>query len=1073
MHVSLWRQTFLRKACNFMKVQKPDKNIHFPSVEAEILEKWEKENTFQESVSSRPKNNHYNFYDGPPFATGLPHFGHFIPSSIKDAFSRYFTMKGYRVERRFGWDCHGVPVELLVQKELNLQGKKDIEDYGIAKFNAACRSVVLRYTNEWREYMKKLGRFVDMDNAYRTMDPPFMESVWFVLKQLWDKNLVYEGKFVVSYSCALGTTLSNFEASLDYRDVQDPSLTIKFKLHDQHFGRSLLVWTTTPWTLVANCAIAVNPHELYVHVLDQKSNEEFYLLKSRLDAYWKERTSYTIIREFLGSELEGCSYEPLFNEWALDVNENGFKIYCADFVLTDTGTGAVHMAPAFGEDDFKIAQKVNLPIIDHLDANGHFLEKNPSEVVGLFFKDGDKLIIANLKKRGLVFAHDTFVHSYPHCYRSGTPLIYRAMPSWFVKVEENRELFLKMNEQIHWVPEHVQTGRFGKWLENARDWNIARSRYWGNPIPIWKNDQTGEMICFGSIAELQKYTSKKITDLHLEFIDDIEIPSEKYPGTTLKRIPFVLDCWFESGSMPYAQLHYPFENKENFDFLFPADFICEGLDQTRGWFYTLTVLAALLFQKPAFKNVVVNGLALAEDGRKMSKSLKNYPDPMHTLNEFGADSVRLFLLSSTATAGDEVRFSIDGVKESTRRVLIPLWNAYSFFATYASIDQFDPEDFSTKLSDKPLKEFIKDHQLHELDQWILLKLNETIRTIDQAIQIYHIAKAVPILTEFLDDLNNWYIRRSRRRFWNGEKVAYFVLFKVLISISKLLAPFAPFSAEYFFQRLLLTTELKKVKSVHLTFADNYCDLSEDENQLLDNVATARRVVELGRNIRVAHKIKNRQPLAKITIGVLNAQLAKQISSMKHVICDELNVKDVVISTNPESLANIIVKPNFKVLGRVLGDKIKLLQEKLNHLTLEQKLDALQKKPISVDEFTLTSDQLLVELRSGGHDLIATTPDFVASLDPVLTDALKMEGISRELVSIIQKTRKSANFNVEDRIDLKLVTSERLRAAIETNIEYIEDETLSRLVSTLVDPDYETQFDCEGELVTLSCKRQNV
>jgi len=1057
----------------FMKVQSPDKNLHFPSLEKEILNKWKSENTFQESVQSRPADNKYNFYDGPPFATGLPHFGHFVPGSIKDAFPRYFTMKGHRVERRFGWDCHGVPVELLVQKELGLNGKADIEEFGIDKFNEACRASVLRYTSEWREYMLRLGRWVDMDNEYRTMDMPFMESVWSVVKNLWNQKLIYEGKFVVSYSIALGTTLSNFEASLDYRDVQDPSLTVKCKLLGEHFGKSLLVWTTTPWTLPANLAIAVNPNEIYVHIEDYRTHEQYYILKDRLDSYWKDETTYTIIREFLGSELDGCSYEPFFDSWLSDTNEKCFKVYSTDYVLTDTGTGAVHTAPAFGEDDFKLAQRVGLPILDHLDTNGKYLEKNISSVIGLSFKEGDKLLIADLKKRGFVFLHETMMHSYPHCYRSGLPLMYRAVPSWFVKVEQSRERLQKVNSQIHWVPEHIQNGRFGKWLDNARDWNIARSRYWGNPIPIWKNETTGETICIGSAAELQQYTSKKITDLHMEYIDDILIPSIQYPGTLLKRVPFVLDCWFESGSMPYAQSHYPFEHQDNFQSIFPADFICEGLDQTRGWFYTMTLLSTLMFDKPAFKNVVVNGLVLAEDGRKMSKSLKNYPDPMKTLDEFGADAVRLFLLGSPATTGDEVRFSLEGVRESTRRLLLPLWNAYSFFATYASLDGFDPEkDLFEGKHHSSLDKIDGTPSLNELDIWILLRLNESIKAIDVEMSRYHIAKTVPIIVELLDDLNNWYIRRSRRRFWSGEKSAYSSLFQVLVGISKILAPFAPFSAEYFFQKCSLTTELKKVKSVHLAFMDKYREISEDENQLLVNINLVRRVVELGRHIRVSHKIKNRQPLSKITVAVLDESLQSRILSFKSVICEELNVKDVVVTTNPEKLANILVKPNFKVLGKTLGDKIKVLQSKLKNISQEQKLMALQKQSITLDEFHLSAEHLIVELRPSGDDLVATTPEFVASLNPTITTELKMEGVARELVSLIQKSRKAANFNVEDRIILCLKTDKILYNAIMLNKEYIEDETLSILVEEIQNPEFSTEVLCENESIIISCRRQS-
>lgn len=1041
-----------------MQVEKPPKNIDFPTLEKEILEKWESEKTFQKSIADRDPTNRYNFYDGPPFATGLPHFGHFVPGSIKDAFPRYFTMKGKRVERKFGWDCHGVPVELLVQKELGLNGKQDIEKYGIAKFNQACRESVTRYTKEWRTYIKRLGRWVDMDNEYRTMDMPFMESVWNVVKQLWDKGLVYEGQFVVSYSTALATTLSNFEASLDYRDTQDPSLTIKARLKGSHAGKSLLVWTTTPWTLPANLGIAIDPAGTYAEVLAKDTKEIFYLLKDRAPAFWSDADQYTITRTFLGQELHGCEYEPFFSEFTNQSSENAFRVLATDYVLADTGTGAVHIAPAFGEDDFNAAKKYNLPILDHLDSNGKFLPGNPADLVGLDFKSGDKIVIQHLKKQGLVFKHETLVHSYPFCYRSGVPLMYRAVPSWFVKIQENRDLLLSINEKINWVPEHIKHGRFGKWLENARDWNIGRSRYWGNPIPIWKNDDTKECVCIGSIAELQKHTDKKITDLHMEFIDDIVIPSEKFPGTVLTRVPFVLDCWFESGSMPYAQHHYPFERKDEFESLFPADFICEGLDQTRGWFYTLTLLSTLLHGKPAFSNAVVNGLILAEDGRKMSKSLKNFPDPMATLDEFGADSVRLFLLSSPATAAEEARFSVEGVKEATRKILLPLWNAYSFFATYASIDQWSPENDFCQSQD-------------QLDRWILLRLNELVAGVDTSMSSYHIAKVIPSITLFLDDLNNWYIRRSRRRFWNGDKQAYSTLYSVLVTTTQLLAPFAPFTAEFFFQKLALTQKWRDAGSVHLTLLPAAQKISAQEMQLLEEVAVVRRVVELGRNIRVAHKLKNRQPLLQLDVGVLSQKQSETILKLKDVICEELNVKSVQVTNDPGSLATIFVKPNFKVLGKSLGDKIKHLQTLLQNIPQTEALKALQKQPIQVGEFHLTADQLLVELRPSGHHLVACDAELVCSLDPTLTDELKMEGTARELVSLIQRARKSADFNVEDRICLQIFSSHQLALAIEKNKQYIEEETLSSIVDALPKTaEYTCQVVCDGEKVELFLTR---
>ncbi len=1020
-----------------MQVEKPAKSIDFPKIEHEILKKWDEENTFQKSISQRSAHKKYNFYDGPPFATGLPHFGHFVPNSIKDAFPRYFTMKGYQVERRFGWDCHGVPVELLVQEKLGLKGKLEIESYGIAKFNQACRASVLRYTQQWRNYIRRLGRWVDMENEYRTMDLPFMESVWGVLKRLWEKNLVYEDKCVLSYSTALGTTLSNFEASLNYRNIQDPSLTIKVSLlGDTHVQKKLLVWTTTPWTLPANVAIAIDPALVYAEVFDLPTQETYYLAKNRIPAYWPHPNSFQLVREFLGSELENVAYTPLFDSWTSVANENSFRIYAADYILKDVGTGAVHTAPAFGEDDFQTAKKYGLPLIDHLDSNGKYQCGNLPELVGLHFKEGDKIIIAELKKRKTVFSHETLWHSYPHCYRSGSPLMYRAVPSWFVRVEAHKELFQKTNTQIHWVPDHLKTGRFGKWLENARDWNIGRSRYWGNPLPLWKNDDTQEELCLGSRDELEKYTHHKPNDLHMEFLDNLLIPSQKHPGTFLKRVPFVLDCWFESGSMPYAaqgllKNDSPPQN-------FPADFICEGLDQTRGWFYTLHLLSSLLFQQPAFQHVVVNGLVLAEDGRKMSKSLKNYPDPMETLETFGADSVRLFLLSSPATTAEEVRFSIEGVKESTRRILLPLWNAYAFFATYAHVDKWDPEIHFQ-------------NSTHLLDRWILLQSNELIKKVDNAMTSYEIAKVAPALIDFFDHLNNWYIRQCRRRFWESDFQAYSTLYTVLLHATKILAPFAPFAAEYFFGKLALTSQTSE-ESVHLSFLPTSQELTAQDREILEEVALSRQVVDLGRTIRVNHKIKNRQPLQKLTVGVLSSRLGEKILKHQKIICQELNIKQLYVSLEPSQLANIFVKPNFKKLGKTLGPRLKELQHLLADLSQSDALKALRKETIHVKDFVLTPDAITVELRPNGNQLIATDCELVVAIDPQITDALKQEGLARELVSAIQKARKLADFRVDERVNLMISPIHNhhqysLKLFIENNRAFLEEETLSTLVET--------------------------
>jgi isoleucyl-tRNA synthetase len=781
-------------------------------------------------------------------------------------------------------------------------------------------------------------------------------------------------------------------------------------------------------------AIAIDPEATYVKVRQKSSGEIFCLLEARLGAYgFDDEEHYETLEKFPGKNLEGVAYEPFFPEWVAEGGPNAFHIYGGTFVLHDTGTGAVHMSPAFGEDDFNLAKKKNLPILDHLDASGRYREGNWSPLVGLDFKAGDKLVMASLKERGLIFRHDTFVHSYPHCYRSGTPLIYRAMGSWFVKVEEFRSLLLEVNDKIHWVPDHVKSGRFGKWLEGARDWNIGRSRYWGNPVPIWQNLETGERMCMGSVADLQPYSDEPITDLHMEFIDHIKIPSQKHPGTFLTRVPFVLDCWFESGSMPYAQKHYPFENKEAFEASFPADFICEGLDQTRGWFYTLTLISALLYKKEAFKNVIVNGLILAEDGRKMSKSLKNYPDPIATLDEFGADSVRLFLLGSPATNGEEARFSGEGVKESTRRLLLPLWNAYNFFATYASVTTWDAE-----------KDFVK--STHQWDCWIECRLQELLQSVEENMNNYEVARVVPLIAKFFDDLNNWYIRRNRRRFWDESHEAFSTLYTVLHDVVKILAPFAPFATEYFFQKLRLDPHAQDAESVHLCSYPISRVLTEAEKTLLHDIDLVQQVVELGRTVRVNHKLKNRQPLASLTIGVLNEQWLVPLRAFSHTILDELNVKSVHFTDRLQALAAIFVKPNFKTLGKRLGDKIKDVQKSLATLDEASALVALNGGSLQVCGEELSPEDLTVELRSQSQShLVAARSGLVVALEGTLTDALRNEGQARELVSFIQKARKEINFDVEQRIQAVLdIREPGLKEAIVENLAYIQDETLSQI-----------------------------
>ncbi|HOX91600.1 MAG TPA: isoleucine--tRNA ligase, partial [Spirochaetales bacterium] len=786
-----------------------DPKVSFPALEDEVLAFWQKHDVFKRSIAEREGQPDFVFFDGPPFATGLPHFGHFVPGTIKDIIPRYKTMKGFKVERRFGWDCHGLPVEYEMEKELGISGKKAIEDFGVAKFNEACRGIVLRYTKEWRTIMTRAGRWVDFDNDYKTMDPDYMESIWWVMKSLWDQGLVYEGHYILPYCPRCSTVLSNHElAQGGYKDVHDPAITVKFKLRAGSGDTAgsladgstyFLAWTTTPWTLPSNLALAVGSELDYVLVQD--GAERYIMAEARIGAYYKDTSAAQVLKRMKGSELVGLSYEPLFPYFADLYAQGAFRVHKADYVTTEDGTGVVHTAPGFGEDDYRALKDTGVPVVAPLDGECQFTDEVP-DWKGMFVKDADKPIMEKLKAEGKLVKREQILHAYPHCWRCGSPLIYRAISSWFVKIDPVKPMMLDANSRVRWTPEHIRDGRFGKWLENARDWAISRNRYWGNPLPIWKCDSCAETVCVGSRDELEKLSGKRPDDLHKHFVDEISWKCSC--GGTMKRIPEVLDCWFESGSMPYAQVHYPFENKKRFEEHFPSDFICEGLDQTRGWFYTLTILAAALFDRPAFKACVVNGLVLAADGKKMSKSLRNYTDPMVVMNEFGADALRLFLMRSAVTRADDLCYSDEGVREVLKGIILPVWNAYSFFVTYANLDKAEPGEAPTDAA-------------NPLDRWILSTCEAMVKATSEALEAYDMQAAIEPIVDFIDALNNWYIRRSRRRFWKSESdsdkaEAYATLYRVLRRLAETAAPIMPFVSEEIWRNLRRPDE---AESVHL------------------------------------------------------------------------------------------------------------------------------------------------------------------------------------------------------------------------------------------------------------------
>ncbi len=1005
-------------------------NTSFSFVENEhnILKFWKEKNIFQKSLDQTKSNSPYIFYDGPPFATGLPHHGHLLAGTLKDIVPRYWTMKGRFVSRRFGWDCHGLPIEHEIDKKLGMSAQDAVKKIGVKGYNDECRAIVQRFTSEWERTVTRLGRWVDFKNDYKTMDTPFMESVWWVISELWKKDLIYQGTRVVPFSTALGTVLSNFEASSNYQDVQDPAVTVLFKVEGKDYY--IAAWTTTPWTLPSNLALCVGPDIEYVKIHDKDKDIKFIIAKDRVLAYSKKR-NLEILESYKGSDLKGLRYEPMFPYFKHRKADGAFVVLNDNYVTTTDGTGVVHTAPAFGEDDNRIMKEAGLNFLEcPVDDAGKFTSEI-SDFVGIHVKTADKDIIKKLKDEGVLYDQGVLVHSYPFCPRSDTPLIYRSIPSWYVSVEKIKEQLLKSNEQINWTPSHIREGRFGKWLEGARDWNISRNRVWGTPIPIWINDVTDKRICIGSIEELHKLTGTKVTDLHKENVDDLVF---KLPGEegTYKRIPEVLDCWFESGSMPYAQLHYPFENKSMFEQGFPAEFIAEGLDQTRGWFYTLTVLSTALFNKPAFKNVIVNGLVLAGDGKKMSKRLKNYTPPDELMENFGADALRLYLINSGLVKGEEQRFLDEGVKDMVRKALLPWQNSFKFFHTYATVDSWSP-----------VKNFKTSDNI--VDRWLLSNLQTLKKNIAVEMEAYHLYNVVPALFTFIEDLTNWYIRLNRARFWgegltDDKCAAYSTLYTALRELTISMAPFAPFFSEYVFQNLRKLNPAE-VESVHLC-SYPIADEKLINRDLEDAVGRMQQLILLGRQKRNLVNIKVKTPLRSLTIIHKDQKLLDEINKLSDYIKVELNVKEVKLSTKEDEFIDLFAKPNLPVLGKKLGKdmgKYKALIEKLSSVQLNE-LEV--KGTITLDGINFDQSEILIfrEAKAGteamSNRLISIDMD--TSLDQNLID----EGLAREVVNRIQKSRKDLNFNVGDRIIVHYQGTAEIEAVIEKFKSHIGNETLA-------------------------------
>jgi isoleucyl-tRNA synthetase len=1045
---------------SFSRVQP---NVSLPDLEERILDLWDRIDAFHTSIGMRPADSEYAFYDGPPFPTGSPHYGNLLAGVIKDIVPRYWTMRGHRVVRRFGWDTHGLPIEMEVQEALGLNGPRDVESYGVARFNEACRARVETNTEAWERITRRIGRWVDFRDDYKTMDLDFMESVWWVFKQLWDKKLVYRAFKVLPYSWGASTPLSNFEANLEYKDVDDPAITFRLPVTSSHGpvreGDYLAVWTTTPWTLPGNLAIAVGEDIDYVAVV--RDHERHWVAAAKKDDFWPDDDVVAAAR---GSDLVGTSYSPPFAYFEHERDNGAFKVIASDDVTAEEGTGLVHIAPAYGETDFYALQAAGVDaLVDPVDGEARFTDEVP-DVAGMYVKDADNDLIAMLRRRGLLIKREQIRHSYPFCPRTHTPLIYKAIPSWFVNVESFKDRMVELNDTIHWVPDYVGEKRFGNWIENARDWAVSRNRYWGSCIPVWECESCDHQTCVGSIDELETASGRRLTDLHKHVVDEVTMPCPACGGV-MRRVPEVLDVWFESGSMPYAQRHYPFEDADSFDLKFPADFIAEGLDQTRGWFYTLLVLAAAIFEKVPFRNCVVNGMILAEDGHKMSKSLKNYPDPMEVLKNYGADPLRAYLINSPLLRAEPLRFTEDGVKEVTRTVILPLWNAYSFFTTYSEADGITRQD----LSDAPPPE-----ERPELDRWILSMLQSLISTVNEMMEGYYLYAVVPPMVELIDHLTKWYIRRSRRRFWRAREAsdtdklsAFATLYDVLVTFSKVIAPVLPFVTEEIYQGLVVTRrdpDEEGPASVHLS------DYPVARTELIDErleheMAAVRQVVTLGRSLRVTSGIRVRQPLDSLTVFSRDRDLLDAIETHTAIIAEELNVKRVATGTDELAAVDIHAKADFKVLGPRLGPSVRDVAAGIAALDGASIELLLNGGSLEVSGHVVTGGDIAVQRTPKPGRVVAAEGPLSVALDVTLSDELIAEGLAREFINRIQQLRRDQELEVSDRVVVAWATEhEGTAAALQLHREMIATEVLAldlRRVDELGDT---TALDIDGATV---------
>ena len=1100
-----------------------------PDLDRQMLDFWRDNDVFSKSLEKPAGAPTFSFYEGPPTANGRPGIHHVMGRTIKDAFCRYKTMKGYRVERKAGWDTHGLPVEIEVEKELGLSGRDQVAEYGIDRYNAACRESVLRYKDVWDDLTVRMGYWVDLDDPYITFQNEYIESVWHLLKTIYERGLLYKGHKIQWYSPGSGTVLSSHEVSLGYEEVQDPSIYVRFPIIEKP-GVAFLAWTTTPWTTVSNTALAVGADIDYVQVRvaasgggrreegegrreegegrrEKGEGESLILARKRLEVL---KAEYTVEAEFKGSDLVGLHYTPLYDYFTRhDGAERSWRVVPADYVTTEDGTGIVHTSPAFGADDYATARKEDLPVFCPVDREGRFTDEAPL-VAGMWFKDADKVIARDLRERGLMYRHDTYLHNYPHDWRKGTPLMSYPVEGWFIRTTAIRDRLVALNDTINWQPAGIGTGRFGEWLRNNVDWALSRRRFWGTPLPIWESDRPGsdyrEII--GSIAELREKCGDQFADddldLHRPFVDRLTWPAPD--GGTMRRVEDLIDVWFDSGAMPFAQWHYPFENRQRFERSFPADFIAEGVDQTRGWFYTLHAIAALVCDDVAYKNVVVNGLVLDENGEKMSKSKGNAVDPFETLEEHGADVVRWYLMSN-APPWENIRFSEHGLVETYRKFFSTIFNVYGFFATYANVDGVALTDDVVPVAQRP-----------ELDRWIVSRLNSTAREVDAALGDYHPTRAARAVEAFVDDLSNWYIRRSRRRFWkkadfagtnensaiashgastgaaadphnsqltthnssavtDDKLTAYQTVFECLDGVARLIAPIAPFTAEWLYQNLKSGADVSRLESESVHTSDfPFVDESSVDVDLERRMELARTIASAVLAIRNACNVNVRQPLAKMLVVTGPKVDRVDVEAMREVVLSEVNVKELDYVDTASGVVSRSARANYKALGKRLGGKMKSAAAAIAALNDEQIADFVESGHIriEVDRETIELTEGDVEVASEGVDgwVVQQSDGVTVALDPTVDEALLSEGLAREVVNRLQTLRKAADYDVTDRIFVRYHATPRLREAVGSFDAWIRNETLALELDWAIKPDGERveSYLIDDEELTVGIQR---